>query len=74
MSLRFRRHNQLTAAELATFLYLTPAGVRQLIRRHGIKPTGKEGKANLYDARAFIDTVGGHDRRVARKRRPLMSQ
>jgi hypothetical protein len=65
--------NHLTAAELAAFLGLTTAGVRSLIRNHGIQPIGKSGKANLYDARTVVDTLGGHDRRFARKRRRLMA-
>lgn len=63
----------LTAAELAAFLGLTAAGVRSLIRNHGIEPSGKLGRANLYDARKVVDTLGPHDRRVARKRRRPMA-
>ena len=69
-----RRVNRLTAAEIAAFLGLTAAGVRKMVEREGIRPVGKEGRAHLYDARPFIDKVGGHDRRVARKRRRPMSQ
>ena len=65
---------RLTAAELAAFLGLTPSAIRSLIKRHAIEPSGKRGKAHEYDARAFIDTVGGHDRRFVRKRRSLMQQ
>jgi hypothetical protein len=66
--------NHLTAAELAAFLGVTATSVRSLIHRHGIKPVGKAGRAHLYDARAFVDTVGGHDRRFTRKRRTAMQQ
>lgn len=66
--------NLLTTAELAAFLGLTPAGVRSLIRNHKIRPDGKRGRANLYDARAVVDTLGPHDRRFTRKRRNLMAQ
>jgi len=64
--------NALTAAELAAFLCVKPGTVRVMILREGIKPVGKRGRAYLYDARAFIDTVGPHDRGVTRKRRSLM--
>ena len=66
--------NLLTAAEIAAFLGMTPAGVRSLIRNHKIAPVGKRGRANLYDARAAVDTLGPHDRRFTRKRRSLMAQ
>lgn len=66
--------NLLTAAELAAFLGMTPAGVRSLIRNHKIAAVDKRGRANLYDARAVVDTLGGHDRRFTRKRRSLMAQ
>ena len=69
---QFRNPDHLTAAELAAFLYLTPATIRSLILRHNIEPVGKEGRANLYAARDFVDTVGGHDRRFVRKRRGRM--
>lgn len=65
---------KLTTAELAAFLGITAAGVRSLIRNHGIDPTGKRGKANEYDARAVIDALGAHDRRFVRKRRRPMAQ
>lgn len=64
--------NDLTAAELGAFLGITATSARSLIHRHGIKPVGKRGRANLYDARKFIDTVGAHDRRFLRKRRSLV--
>lgn len=62
----------LTAAQLAAFLCVKPGTIRVMIKREGIKPVGKAGRAYLYDARAFVDTVGGHDRGVIRKRRTLM--
>lgn len=65
--------SRLTAAELAAFLGLTAAGVRSLIRNHQIEPVGKRGKANEYDARQVIDTLGGHDRHFVRKRRTFMA-
>ena len=69
---RYRHPDHLTVAELAAFLCVKPSAVRVLVLRHGIEPVGKEGRANLYAARAFVDTVGPHDRSVARKRRRLM--
>ena len=64
---------RLTAAELAVFLGVTAAGVRSLVRNHGIRPVGKAGKANLYDVDAVLDTLGTHDRRFVRKRRRPMA-
>lgn len=61
----------LTAAQLAAFLCVKPGTVRVMIHREGIKPVGKMGRANLYDAREFVNKVGAHDRGIARKRRPL---
>lgn len=65
--------SRLTTAELAAFLGITAAGVRSLIRNHKIKPVGKRGKANEYDARTVIDKLGAHDRRFTRKRRRDMA-
>jgi hypothetical protein len=65
--------SRLTVAEIAVFLGITAAGVRSLIRNHGIAPTGKRGRANEYDARAVVDTLGPHDRRFTRKRRRDMA-
>ena len=73
MRVVFRRPDRLTVSELAAFLSLTPAGVRSLLRNHGIAPVGKEGRANLYDARSVVDTLGGHDRSLGRKRRRNMA-
>lgn len=65
--------SRLTTAELAVFLGITAAGVRSLIRNHHIEPVGKRGRANEYDARAVINTLGPHDRRFTRKRRRDMA-
>lgn len=70
----FRHPDHLTAAELAAFLGIAAATVRSLIHRHEIEPVGKEGRALLYHARSFVDTVGGHDRRYLRKRRGVVQQ
>ena len=58
------------APELA--VYTDGGQSRVLAMRHEIEPVGKEGRANLYAARAFVDAVGYHDRSVARKRRRLV--
>lgn len=55
----------LTAAELAAFLGITAAGVRQIIRRNNITPVGKIGYAHTYVARDVIRAAGPHDRRGA---------
>ena len=55
----------LTAAEIAAFLGITPSGVRQIIRRAQITPTGKRGKAHEYDPREVLRHAGHHDRRIA---------
>lgn len=54
----------LTAAEIAAFLGITAAGVRQVVKRHDISARGKLGKANLYDPREVIRHAGSHDRRT----------
>jgi hypothetical protein len=73
-SARFRNPDHLTAAELGAFLGLAASSVRALIHREGIEPVAKEGRAHLYDARAFVDKVEGHDRRYLRKRRGPVQQ
>lgn len=57
--------NRLTAAELAAFLGVTAAAVRQVVKRKGIAPVGKRGKAHLYDVDEVLRHAGGHDRRSA---------
>ena len=63
----------LTVAQLAAFLCVKPATVRKMASRDNIEPVGKDGRANLYDAKAFVLVVGVHDRSVARKRRRPVS-
>lgn len=63
--MRVRRVNRLTAAEIAAFLGMTSAGVRQIIRRNGIQHQGKRGKAHLYDVHEILRNAGAHDRRSA---------
>lgn len=55
----------LTAAEIAVFLGITAAGVRQIVKRHEIDARGKAGKANLYDPQEVLKVAGVHDRRSA---------
>lgn len=57
--------NLLTAAEIAVFLGISAAGVRQIVKRHGIQALGKDGKAKLYDPREVLRHAGTHDRRSA---------
>ena len=52
----------LTAAELAAFLGVTPARVRQIVAEHHIRPTGQRWKAKLYDPREVLRHAGPHDR------------
>jgi hypothetical protein len=53
----------LTAAEIGVFLGITAAAVRQIVKRKQIASVGKDGRANLYDAREVIRHAGAHDRR-----------
>lgn len=57
--------NRLTAAEIAVFLGVTAAAVRQVVKRKEIKPVGKDGKANLYDVDEVLRHAGTRDRRSA---------
>lgn len=57
--------NRLTAAELAAFLGVTAAAVRQIAKRHSIEPVGKDGKANVYDPDEVLRHAGAHDRRAS---------
>jgi hypothetical protein len=57
--------NRLTAAELAAFLGITAAGVRQIVKRNRIEPKGKRGKAHEYDPGEVLRHAGTHDRRSA---------
>lgn len=54
----------LTAAEIAAFLGITAAGVRQIVKRKKIAPVGQAGHAKLYDPREVIRHAGAHDRRT----------
>lgn len=56
---------RLTAAELAAFLGVTAAAVRQVVKRKDIAPVGKIGRAHLYDVDEVTRHTGTHDRRSA---------
>lgn len=57
-----RRGRGITVAEIAAFLNVTPARVRQIIAEHKIEATGQEHKAKLYDGREVIGHAGSRDR------------
>jgi len=63
----------LTAAELAAVLGITAAGVRQIVRRHRIRPVGKDGRAHLYEPRSVLRHATPLDR-AARNLPSHMSQ
>lgn len=56
-----------TVAELAAYLGVTPARIRQVVAEHGIRPKGHRWKANLYDAWEVIRHAGPHDRLQCRR-------
>ena len=56
----------MTAVEIAAFLGVTPARVRQIIAKHGIKPIGVNWKAKLYDPRDVTRHAGTRDRLLTR--------
>lgn len=43
-----------TVVDLAAYLGVTPARVRQIIAEHDIEPVGTRWKAKLYEPRAII--------------------
>jgi hypothetical protein len=43
-----------TVIDLAAYLGVTPARVRQIIAEHGIQPVGMRWKAKLYEPRHVI--------------------
>lgn len=43
-----------TVVDLAAYLGVTPARVRQIIAQHGIQPVGTRWKAKLYEPREVI--------------------
>lgn len=55
----------LTAAEIGAFLGISASGVRQIIRRAGIAPVGKVGRALTYRPSEVLAASGVHDRRAS---------
>jgi hypothetical protein len=43
-----------TVIDLAAYLGVTPARVRQIIAEHGVEPVGVRWKAKLYEPRQVI--------------------
>jgi len=56
------RAGQATIVDIAAFLGVTPARVRQIIAKHEIQPTGYRWKAKLYDPREVFRHAGAHHR------------
>lgn len=52
-----------TVVDIAAYLGVTPARVRQIVAEHGIKPTGTRWKAKLYDPRDVFRHSGANHRR-----------
>ena len=52
-----------TVVDIAAYLGVTPARVRQIVAEHGIKPTGARWKAKLYDPRDVFPHFGTNRRR-----------
>lgn len=59
---------RLTVAEIAAFLGMTTSGVRHIVRRHRIAPTGRIGHALTYSAAEVLLHAGAHDRLTTRRR------
>jgi hypothetical protein len=51
-----------TVVDIAAYLGVTPARVRQIIAAHHITPTGQRWKAKLYDPRDVFRHAGAHHR------------
>lgn len=51
-----------TVIDLAAYLGITPARVRQVIAEHHITPVGVRWKAKLYDPIAVMSAVRSHRR------------
>lgn len=56
-----------TVVDIAAYLGVTPARVRQIIAEHGITPVGAWWKAKLYEPREII-TLATRARQRAGKR------
>lgn len=57
-----RRGHGVTVKEIAAFLNVTPARVRQIVTENSIESTGSDHKAKLYDARQVISKASSRDR------------
>lgn len=53
-----------TVVDLAAYLGVTPARVRQIIAEHAIQPTGLAWKAKLYEPREVIRYAMSHRNRA----------
>lgn len=51
-----------TVVDIAAYLGVTPARVRQIVAQHEIQPTGTRWKAKLYDPREVFRHAGAHHR------------
>lgn len=51
-----------TVVDIAAYLGVTPAYVRQVVIRYEIQPTGTRWKAKLYDPREIFRHIGAHHR------------
>jgi hypothetical protein len=56
-----------TVIDIAAYLGVTPARVRQIIAEHHIAPTGQRWKAKLYDPREVFRHAGAHHRSNQRR-------
>ena len=54
-----------TVVDIAAYLGVTPARVRQIVAEHSIKPTGQRWKAKLYDPREVFRHAGVRKRNGA---------
>lgn len=48
-----------TVVDIAAYLGVRPSTVRKWAKKHGIEPTGRRWKADLYDPNPFIEQFGG---------------
>jgi hypothetical protein len=53
----------LITAEIAAFIGVTPAAIRQVVHRHSIRPVGRgRNRAKVYRAPDVLQRTGSHDR------------
>jgi hypothetical protein len=57
-----------TVVDLAAYLGVTPARVRQIVAKHGIEPVGMRWKAKLYPPRDVIHAAQSARRNAGRAR------